>query len=66
LKADRQQGDHHSDHGGRQKHTHAYFDVIIEPFPNVDIYPLVTQLLGLRITDKIDGTTELADEVLLR
>lgn len=37
----------------------------IEPFPNVDIYPLVTQILGLRYTDKIDGTRELADEVLL-
>ena len=37
----------------------------IEPFPNVDIYPLVTQILGLRITDKIDGAKELADEVLL-
>jgi predicted AlkP superfamily pyrophosphatase or phosphodiesterase len=37
----------------------------IEPFPNVDIYPLVTQILGLTNTDKIDGTKELADEVLL-
>ncbi len=38
----------------------------IAPFPNVDIYPLVTQILGLTYTDKIDGTKELADEVLLR
>jgi predicted AlkP superfamily pyrophosphatase or phosphodiesterase len=37
----------------------------IEPFPNVDIYPLVTQILGLRYTDNIDGTKELADEVLM-
>jgi predicted AlkP superfamily pyrophosphatase or phosphodiesterase len=37
----------------------------IEPFPNVDIYPLVTQILGLTNTDKIDGTAALADEVLL-
>ena len=37
----------------------------IEPFPNVDIYPLVTQILGLQYTDKIDGTKALADEVLL-
>jgi predicted AlkP superfamily pyrophosphatase or phosphodiesterase len=38
----------------------------IAPFPNVDIYPLVTRLLGLTFTDKIDGTPELANEVLLK
>jgi predicted AlkP superfamily pyrophosphatase or phosphodiesterase len=38
----------------------------IPPFPNADIYPLVTQLLGLTYTDKIDGTKELANEVLLK
>ena len=38
----------------------------IDPFPNVDIYPLVTRVLGLIYTDKIDGTNELADEVLLK
>jgi len=38
----------------------------IAPFPNVDIYPLVTQILGLTYIDKIDGTKELADEVLLK
>lgn len=37
----------------------------IAPFPNVDIYPLITQILGLTITDKIDGTKKLADEVLI-
>ena len=37
---------------------------VITPFPNVDIYPLVAQILGLNITDKIDGTKELANEVL--
>lgn len=40
-------------------------DTEIAPFPNVDVYPLVTQLLGLKITGQIDGTKELADEVLL-
>jgi len=38
----------------------------IAPFPNVDIYPLVTQILGLTYTEKIDGTGELANEVLLK
>ena len=36
----------------------------IPAFPNVDIYPLVTQILGLTVTDPIDGTMELADEAL--
>lgn len=38
----------------------------IAPFPNVDIYPMVTQILGLTYTDKIDGTKELANKVLLK
>ncbi len=37
----------------------------VAPFPNVDIYPLVTQILGLTYTDKIEGTKELANEVLI-
>jgi predicted AlkP superfamily pyrophosphatase or phosphodiesterase len=40
--------------------------VQIAPFPNVDIYPLITQLLGLTVTEPIDGTKELADEVLVK
>ena len=36
----------------------------IGPFPNVDIYPLVTEILGLKITEKVDGTNELAKKVL--
>jgi hypothetical protein len=43
-----------------KKHT------VIPPFPNVDIYPLVTEILGLKYTEKIDGTKELANEVLLK
>ena len=38
----------------------------IPPFPNVDLYPMITQILGLTITDKIDGTSELANEVLIQ
>ena len=38
----------------------------VASFPNVDIYPVVTQILGLSDTEKIDGTKHLADEVLLK
>ena len=38
----------------------------IDAFPNVDIYPLVTDILGLKITEKIDGTDELAKQVLVK
>lgn len=36
----------------------------IDAFPNVDIYPLVADLLGLKITEKVDGSGELARKVL--
>ncbi len=36
----------------------------IPSFENVNIYPVVARILGLTYTDKIDGTTELADEIL--
>lgn len=35
------------------------------PFQNVNIYPLITTILGLPVTEKIDGTKQLADDVLL-
>jgi predicted AlkP superfamily pyrophosphatase or phosphodiesterase len=38
----------------------------VASFPNVDIYPVVTQILGLSDTEKIDGTKHLAEEVLLK
>jgi predicted AlkP superfamily pyrophosphatase or phosphodiesterase len=38
--------------------------VKIPAFENVDIYPLVTTILGLSSTEKIDGTNKLAGEVL--
>jgi predicted AlkP superfamily pyrophosphatase or phosphodiesterase len=36
----------------------------IPAFQNVDIYPLITSILGLTYTEKIDGTKQLANEVL--
>jgi predicted AlkP superfamily pyrophosphatase or phosphodiesterase len=36
----------------------------VKPFENVDIYPLVTTILGLPYTEKIDGTNKLAKEAL--
>jgi len=33
-------------------------------YPNVDIYPIVTRLLGLKIEGKIDGNKKLAEAVL--
>jgi len=37
---------------------------VVSPFQNVDIYPLISTILELKITDKIDGTKELAKEAL--
>lgn len=36
----------------------------IPSFENVNIYPVVTKILGLKYQDKIDGTTELAKKIL--
>jgi predicted AlkP superfamily pyrophosphatase or phosphodiesterase len=36
----------------------------VSPFPNVDVYPVVTQILGLSYPEKIDGTKHLANEIL--
>ena len=36
----------------------------ISSFPNVDIFPLVAEILGLKYTFKVDGTRHLAKEVL--
>ncbi|MGZ3754643.1 MAG: alkaline phosphatase family protein [Mucilaginibacter sp.] len=36
----------------------------IPAFPNVDVYPLITDILGLRYTSKIDGSQKLTAEVL--
>jgi predicted AlkP superfamily pyrophosphatase or phosphodiesterase len=37
---------------------------VVSPFKNVNIYPLVTTILGLTYTEKIDGTNNLANEAL--
>lgn len=39
--------------------------LVVAPFQNVNIYPLVTTILGLPYTEKIDGTKKLANEVLV-
>lgn len=36
----------------------------IPPFENVDVYPIVTRILGLKITEKIDGTPAVADKIV--
>jgi predicted AlkP superfamily pyrophosphatase or phosphodiesterase len=36
----------------------------IPAFPNVNVFPLITDILGLTFTDQIDGTQQLAGEVL--
>ncbi|WP_158988956.1 ectonucleotide pyrophosphatase/phosphodiesterase [Mucilaginibacter sp. L196] len=39
-------------------------DLIIPAFNNVDIFPMINQILGLTYTNKVDGTKKLANEVL--
>ena len=39
-------------------------DLTIKPFDNVDIFPLVNQILGLTYNTKVDGTKQLAKQVL--
>jgi predicted AlkP superfamily pyrophosphatase or phosphodiesterase len=38
----------------------------IPAFQNIDVFPLITDILGLTYIDKIDGTKQLADKVLLK
>ena len=38
----------------------------IPSFPNVDVYPVVTRILGLNYTEKIDGTKQIANKVLIK
>lgn len=38
----------------------------IPSFPNIDIYPMVAQILGLQHTEKIDGSKQLAKEALIK
>ncbi|MCJ8210955.1 ectonucleotide pyrophosphatase/phosphodiesterase [Mucilaginibacter sp. RS28] len=41
-------------------------NLVIPAFQNIDIYPMIVRLLGLKLEDKIDGTDELARKVLLK
>jgi predicted AlkP superfamily pyrophosphatase or phosphodiesterase len=41
-------------------------NLIIPSFPNVDVFPIVSRILGLKITEKVDGTDKVADEVLVK
>ena len=36
----------------------------VKPFDNVDIFPMINQILGLRYSSKVDGTKQLAKQVL--
>ncbi|MDB5133701.1 MAG: phosphodiesterase [Mucilaginibacter sp.] len=38
----------------------------ISAFPNVNLFPMVSDILGLNYTFKVDGTKQLAHEVLLK
>ncbi|WP_267740569.1 alkaline phosphatase family protein [Myroides injenensis] len=38
--------------------------VKVESFENVNVYPIITNILGLQIQDEIDGTSKVADEIL--
>jgi len=38
--------------------------LIIAPFRNVNVYPVLTQILGLKSTDKIDGTDDVAKNIV--
>jgi predicted AlkP superfamily pyrophosphatase or phosphodiesterase len=38
----------------------------IPAFPNVDLFPMISRLLGLNYTFKVDGTKQLANEVLIK
>jgi len=38
----------------------------IDAFPNVNIFPMVSQLLGLGYTFKVDGSKQLAKDILVR
>jgi predicted AlkP superfamily pyrophosphatase or phosphodiesterase len=38
----------------------------IPSFQNVDVYNMISQILGLNITEKVDGTKQLADKILMK
>ena len=38
--------------------------LVVPTFKNVDVYPVVTKILGLDYSEKIDGTTQLAGKIV--
>lgn len=38
----------------------------VDTFPNVDVFPVIAQILGLNYTYKIDGRKELAEKILIK
>lgn len=38
----------------------------IKVFPNTQVYPMIAKLLGLPITEKIDGNNQLANKILVK
>ena len=38
----------------------------IKVFPNTEIYPMLAKILGLQIQEKIDGTNQLANKILVK
>jgi predicted AlkP superfamily pyrophosphatase or phosphodiesterase len=41
-------------------------DIVIAPFENVNVYPLITQILGLPYTEKIDGKKKALKKILVK
>jgi predicted AlkP superfamily pyrophosphatase or phosphodiesterase len=38
----------------------------IPAFKNVDVFNLISRILGIKVTDKVDGTNQLADKILVK
>jgi len=38
--------------------------IVVAPFENVNVFPLVNQILGLTYSGQVDGTNQLANEIL--
>jgi predicted AlkP superfamily pyrophosphatase or phosphodiesterase len=40
--------------------------LVIPSFPNVDVFPMMADILGLTVTEPVDGTQKLANEILVK
>ncbi len=38
---------------------------VVDPFENIHVYPLIAEILGLEVTDSIDGDLKVLQEILL-